>query len=109
MTAIFLRLWLVLVIVWLGYNLYIRRDILNTFKHRDWQKALEFGLNSIACDLKIESYCRDLQISIFQKSSIVETWGLIVTFVGWPIAAFFACLALAWVVRMPAAPHRSVR
>jgi hypothetical protein len=109
MTVIFLRLWLVLVTVWVGYNLYIHRDTLNTFRHRDWGKALEFGLNSMACEVKLTEYCRDLQIPFFQKSSVVETWGLIVTFVGWPVVAFFACLVMAWVVHTPAAKQRSVR
>ena len=109
MTAIFMRLWFVLVTVWLGYSLYIHRDMLNTFRHRDWLKALEFGLNSLACDIKLGSYCRDMQIPFFQKSSIVETWGLIVTFVGWPAVAFFACLVMAWVMHGPGVRQQRTR
>jgi hypothetical protein len=109
MMGVFLRLWLVLLTVWVTYNLYLHRDTLDTFRDRNWDKALEFGLNSIACELKLTSYCRHLEIPFFQKSSIVETWGLIVTFVGWPIVAFFACLVLAWVVRIPPSEPRRVR
>jgi hypothetical protein len=98
MIGLLLRLWLVVTVIWWGYNLYLNRDMLGTFKDRDWAQALEYGVNNIICDLKIPSYCREISISFWQKSHVNETFGLIVTFVGWPILLFVLCFAIAWVL-----------
>lgn len=101
MLRMLLRTWLVLTIAWLMYGLYLHRDKLITFKDRDWALALQYGLNNLVCDIKMLGGCRDLSIPFFQRSQLNETFGLAVTFVGYPLLGLLACLVLAWILHAP--------
>jgi hypothetical protein len=100
-----LRLWVVVTVAWVSYHLYLYRDRLSTFKDRQWGEALDYGVNSILCDWKIARLCHEVSVSLFRRSEANETFGFIVTFVGWPIVFFVACLIIAWIVH---GPRRSV-
>jgi len=96
---IILKLWLAATLVWVVYNAYIYRDKLAT--PRDWKLGFEYGINNIFCDLKFLGNCRDLQVSIFQHSELNETFGMIVMFVGVPLAALVGGLVFVWIFRRP--------
>ncbi len=104
MLAILLRLWAVGTLAWLAYNLYLYRDKLSTFKDRDLREAFGYGINNLLCDLKVPNLCHDVSVSFFRRSEVNETFGFIVTFIGWPIFGFLACLVLGWILRVPRTP-----
>src|ERR1700744_5928656 len=95
------RLWVVATICWWGYNLYLHRDEWDSLKQRDWALALKYGFNNFFCDVKVLGNCQDLAIPYFHQSQVNETFGLIVTFVGYPVLALLACLIVAWILRVP--------
>jgi hypothetical protein len=101
MLGVLLRFWLVITILWWGYNLYIHRDKLGTLKERDWMQALEYGVNNIFCEIKIFGNCKAISVPFFQRSQVNETFGLIVSFIGYPMLALIACLILAWILHKP--------
>lgn len=101
MLSILLRLWLIITICWWGYNLYLHRGEFNELKGRNWGQAFQYGINNFFCDIKIFGNCHDLSIPFFQRSLVNETFGLIVTFVGYPILALTVCFLIAWIFRKP--------
>jgi hypothetical protein len=109
MLAILLRFWVVGTIAWLAYNFYLYRDKLDTFKQRDWLEALGYGINNVLCDLKVPNLCRQVSVSFFRRSEVNETFGFIVTFVGWPVLGLFSCLVIGWILRAPRRAHTSGR
>lgn len=102
MLRILLRMWVLITLGWWIYNLWLNRDKLATLRDRDWGQALEYGINNIFCDLKLAKLCRDVSVSFFQRGQVNETFGLIVTFVGWPFLLLIVCLLLAWALKRPA-------
>jgi hypothetical protein len=96
-----LRLWIVVTIVWIAYHLYLYREKLSTFRDRNWGEALDYGVNNILCDWRISGLCRDVSVSFFRRSEVNETFGFMVTFVGWPVLLLAACLIIAWIARAP--------
>jgi hypothetical protein len=99
--AILLRLWVVVTIAWWAYHLYLYRDKLSTFKTRDWGQAFEYGVNNIFCDFPALGLCKDVSVSMFKRTEVNETFGLIVTFVGWPVLFLVMCPIVAWIIRAP--------
>jgi Ca2+/Na+ antiporter len=97
MLRVWLRLWVVLTVLWTAYSIYDNRDKLSNLANRDWKLAYEYGLNNALCELKIPTLCKKMNISPWRQSSLNETFMLIVIFVGAPIAMLISFLLLAWV------------
>jgi hypothetical protein len=96
---IILKLWLAVALAWIAYNAYVYREKLAV--PRDWKLGLEYGTNNIFCDVKFLGNCRDLNTSIFQRSELNETFGMIVIFIGVPLATLFGLFILVWIFRKP--------
>jgi len=109
MTKVMLRIWLVGTILWLVRNLYIHRSELSGFNDRDWNAALTYGVKNFICDLGVSASCPSAVGAFWQKGQLNETFGLILTFVGVPVAFFFACLTVAWIFHGIGATARTAR
>lgn len=99
MTRTLLRFWVLATALWWGYNIYILKLQLSALPSRDWTLALKYGVNSLACDLKIAALCTDLRITFFDRFAVAETWNMIVVFVVWPLLFFFLALGIAWAMK----------
>jgi hypothetical protein len=99
MLRIVLKIWLIFALAWTIYNAYVYREKLGA--PRDWRLGFEYGANNILCDIKFLGDCRDLHTSIFQRSELNETFGMIVLFAGVPLAALIVGISLVWIFRKP--------
>ena len=97
MTKVMLRIWLVGTVLWLVRNLYIHRSELSGFKDRDWGAAFNYGVNNFMCDLGFSASRQSTVGAFWQRGQLNETFGLIIAFLGAPVAFLVACLTVAWI------------
>jgi hypothetical protein len=99
MLKVLLRAWFVVTLGWIAYNGFLHREKIRALRFEDWVLAFQSGVNNLFCDLKVAAYCTELAIPLFKRSSVAETFGLIVIMVGYPVLAFIACFIIAWIAR----------